>query len=506
MRRKTLFSVFLVLVLLSVVTISVIITSKQLKESDADNADSGAQPQVTQTEQQGKTSQSQGGEEDRAYESVRYESLFDNSKLHKFKIVMTQEEWDGLSNDMIEYSSVDRSMRTGNYRKADVYYSDGVSEVKIEEVGIRTKGNTSRVLPEDQGGMHRFHFKLKFDATFDMSEDTEEYTARDKRNFAELSELNFKVNFGADSTNIREIFSYSLINSFDVMTSKASMATLTFVIDGVEHDYGIVTFVEPIDKKFLTKRFGKEYNDGNLYKCLWQNYGPALLMPLDQEIALGSKDWTTNYRPTYDLKTNEDKQNYSDLLDFIDNINKLQGEEFKQYIESNFEVDRFIRSQALDVLLGNVDGYRSMGNNYYLYFNENGKAEWLPYDYDNILGGGWDGSPVWNVEGIATADIYKWNNLNAYMYDPNSKHPLVDKILEIDEYRETYDNYLKTLIDPDNNLFSYTRFITLYNQLYNIYGEYVNNEMHEGDTWSLSNEEWYFSTKIDSVSRQLGIQ
>jgi hypothetical protein len=147
-----------------------------------------------------------------------------------------------------------------------------------------------------------------------------------------------------------------------------------------------------------------------------------------------------------------------------------------------------------------------MGNNYYLYFNENGIIEWIPFDYEHVLAAGWDGAPYWSYEGIATADIYKWNNLNAKMYNEKATHPLIDKILQIDEYKEKYEEYLRTLTDPENDYFTYERFMDLYDELYGLYGSSVDNEMQEGNVWELSNEDWYFNTKTESVNQQLSIQ
>jgi spore coat protein CotH len=435
---------------------------------------------------------------------IDYADLFDNSKVHHFKIVMSKEEYDGLANDMLDYQGTDGSMRTGNYRKADLYYSDDNGEIFVDEVGIRTKGNMSRILPVDEAGLHRFHFKIKFDETFDIQEGSAEYEVRNNRSFGGVSELNFKINDGTDPTNIREIFAYDLINDFGVTAPKASMATLTFVIDGVEHNFGVVRYIESVDKNFLAERFGKKMNDGNLYKCLWQNYGPASLMPLKREAEIGVKDWTLNYRPTYDLKTNKEEKNYQDLKDFITSLNTLEADELKTYLDKSFSVDRFLKAQALDVVLGEIDGYWSMGNNYYLYFNEDGITEWIPFDYEHVLAAGWDSDPYWSYEGIATSDIYQWNNLNAQMYDKNSTHPLMDKLLQIDTYKSKYEEYLRALIDPANNYFTYTRFMDLYNQLYQLYGSSVDNEMKEGNVWSLGNEQWYFNTKTDSVAKQLG--
>ena len=134
--------------------------------------------------------------------------------------------------------------------------------------------------------------------------------------------------------------------------------------------------------------------------------------------------------------------NTSDLAAFIDNINSLSGEEFAAYIKETFEVDRFLRYLAMNVLLGNMDSYRGMGNNYYLYFNNLGKIDFIPYDYDSSLGGGWSGNPVWTHEGVATADIYVWHNLASDFLEQKTSRPLSDRILAIDEYRKQYEYYL----------------------------------------------------------------
>lgn len=502
MGKKLLLGLLLVVLVGSIFVMNYIVLSGQKEEEEAGSKE--VQQDGTDRQADKEQTEAAAVQEDTAYRNISYDTLFDNSKRHQFKIVISQEEWDGLSEDLMEMQAIDNYMRTSNYRKADLYYIDENGEVMITEVGLRTKGNTSRVFPQDAEGFHRFNFKIKFNETFELLQGTEAYDSRNQREFAGMKELNFKVNIGTDSTNIRELFSYDLIQDFGVTASKASMATLTIVIGGVEHDYGIVKFIEPVDKEFLAKRFGKDNNDGNLYKCLWQNYGPAALMPLARQAAVGIKDSSKNYRPTYDLKTNKKEANVEDIKDFIINLNNLEGDEFKSYIDTHFSVDRFLRSQALDMLLGNIDGYRSMGNNYYLYFNEDGIIEWIPYDYDNILGAGWDGDPNWSYEGIATADIYEWRNLNAIMADPDITHPLFDRIIAIEEYRQKYKDYLAELIDPANRYFSYDRFMVLYDRMYALYGSEVDNEAGEGNVWESGNEKWYFDTKTLSVSGQLG--
>ncbi|MDF2819747.1 MAG: hypothetical protein K0R15_188 [Clostridiales bacterium] len=432
-----------------------------------------------------------------------FEHLFDHNNFREFKIVISQEEWDGMSQDMEDYFRIDQSMRVGTYRKADIYYTDNYGESVIKDVGIHTKGNTTRVVPETNGKINRFNFKLKFDETFSEIEGTDTYINLNNREFADLSELNFKFNNGSDQSLIHEIFAYDLFNSAGVNTVKASLATVIVVIDGKEYDYGVYTIIEPIDKKFLKKRYGKDRDEGNLYKCLWQNYGPASLERIRDKSAVGIKNWKYNYRPAYDLKTNKNKADHQVLYDFIDNINLLEGDLFKDYIEENFDVDMFLRYLAMGILVGGPDDYRAMGNNYYLYFNNDGKIALLPYDYDNSFGAGWGGEPATNYVGLLNADIYKYISIDSVLSKGKVRKPLVDKILEIDAYREKYEDYLEILVDSSNNYFTYSKFEETFNRLNRVYGEHTSNYFNTSLKMKLSTENQYFKKKIASVTSQL---
>ncbi|HPK62937.1 MAG TPA: CotH kinase family protein, partial [Spirochaetota bacterium] len=186
---------------------------------------------------------------------------------------------------------------------------------------------------------------------------------------------------------------------------------------------------------------------------------------------------------------------------FSQNITNLSGSALKTYLDANFEVDRFLRWIAANMLLGMPDDYWSMGNNYYLYFNNAGKIEFLPYDYDHGLGGGWDGGVGYDK--IMNANIYNW-----FYNAPGSgynERPLM-KVLSIPEYKTAYTNYLKALIDPATGIFSYADFKNKYNQMYALYSPYLDNDINEGESMSLSESpvENYFATKIASVANQVG--
>lgn len=190
--------------------------------------------------------------------------------------------------------------------------------------------------------------------------------------------------------------------------------------------------VEHVDDEFVQKRFGNRH--GNLYKCLY----PADLVYLGADPEVYKK--FHGDRQPYDLKTNQDKNDYSDLAHFIDVINNTPARQFRTELEKVFNVDNFLKWLAVNVLVGGWDDYWYLKNNYYLYHNTaTDKFEFIPYDYDNTYGIDWVGGD-W-----ATRNIYRWGNTQ-------EKRPLVTRILELPEYRYRYTLYLETLM---NNEFSF---------------------------------------------------
>ncbi len=400
-----------------------------------------------------------------------FDNFFDHSVIHEIEIQISDSEWKGLLTDMAI------NKRTGNYREAKFIYRGSAGNEVIEKVGFRTRGNTTRVSPEYSGKYRRAHFKINFD-----------------KKFMGLSKLNLKWNFNKDPSQIRELYSYHLMNEAGVFAPKTGSTKLYIKIGNKPRiDWGVYTIIEPVDKSFLTRRFGKDENDGNLYKCLWQSAGSATLYG-DISKMIGVKDWENRYRPSYDRKTNEEDTDYDDLANFALNISKLKDEDYKSYMEEHFEIDRFLRYQAMGMLLGMPDDYWAMGNNYYLYFNNiTNKIDFIPYDYDHGLGGGWEGMKGYKA--IQQADIYKW-------IGSRTKKPLL-KLLDYPEYKIIYEGYLKEFT-KDGGIFSYESFKANYDQQYKLYSPLLHNDMHKGEKMEIKDYiPEYFSNKLESINNQL---
>jgi len=461
-------------------------------------------------------------------EDFQYEALFKHGLLHDIEIVITQNEWNNIILDMNDY------IKTGRYRKATFIYKGPMGREIIENVGFRVKGNITRVIPQDENNqLHRAHFKIKFNETFDLQENTPEYECQKSRRFASLTSLVFRLNIALpdywDNTQIRELYCYDVINQINVHTSRTGSSKLNIIIGDKKHYFGIYTLLEPINKSFLTRRYGKSQNDGNLYKCILGDSGPASLEPVDgidgplnatvvftENRIIGIKDWKTKYRPTYDLKTNENVADHSKLLEFIHQLNTLDVNDLSEnglkfYLDTHFEIDSFLRYMAMNILLGKWDGYWTTGNNYYLYFQPSGKIEFIPCDFDSAL----DGLKLFY---LPSQGIYEWSNhvnelisvlAKVPLSDLNSvkkyHSPLVEKVFQIQAYRVIYENWIKAFVLTEDPVFSLEKFENKFNMLHALYLPSLDNDINEGEKMEI-NEQMrnYFDLRTESIIQELG--
>ncbi len=426
------------------------------------------------------------------YRDISYEDFFntDELKLREIEVTVSQSEWDRLIRILNDNIDSDK------YVKANMLYrhspgNDGIVDT-LSDVGFRIRGNTTRRIPYKNGKYRRAHFKLKFDKCFDEQEGSPEYTERKSRTFADIEALNLKwgrEGGESDVSQIREIYQYDMLQKAGVYVPKTTSCHLILNVGDDVIDYGVYTAIEPIDDTFIKHRLGND--TGDLYKCLWKQMGPATLT---KNSTSGSKIGVSNaesgYEPSYDLKFGD--ANHVKFRDFVKKINELSGTALKTYLDENFDVDRFLRFTAMNVILGMPDDYWGMGNNYYLYFPEKGKILFLPYDYDHGLSGGWH---PFNTE---NADIFRWCDMTG-----NSNKPLM-KVLQIAEYKELYKNYLSTFALGQSALFDYSDYNTNYFQvLRTLYSPYLENDTGEGECFEHYGEETYFSKKKMSISSQL---
>jgi spore coat protein H len=261
-------------------------------------------------------------------------------------------------------------------------------------VGVRLRGNTSR-------GHDKKGFKIDF----------REYGGS---KFKGYKKFNLKPDVN-DPTMIRELLTLKYYREMNVPAARTHHVRLY-----MNDEYmGIYLNVEQIDDEFLNQRHGHE--EGFLYKC---SFGANLL---DNE--------QIDNLALYESELNEENDTRAELHHFVDVLNNTPKAQFAEKIKEVFDVEGYLRQLAVESLLGHWDGYSFNMNNYYLFYNgETGLMEFFPYDADNTWGIDWGSGNDWAKK-----------NLN-YWYKNFDTRPLTARILEVESYRDRYNENLVELI------------------------------------------------------------
>ena len=323
--------------------------------------------------------------------------VFLDNQLYRINITTDQSSFDYLINSTSSDLLFDSSMEFITTNQV----------FQINNVGIRLRGNTSLTAPKKS-------FKLDFNSFVPG------------RKFLGLEKLNLNANHN-DPSLFRAAISWYIFRQMEIPSTRTSFADLY-----INNNFmGVYVVTEHIDDEFIKKNYEKDH--GNLYKCLW----PAPLHYLGDDPE--SYKYESNGRRAYDLKTNKFDDDYSDLAHFISVLNSTSNDDFVCEIESVFNVADYLKILALDVLIGNWDGYSGNKNNYYLYHDPlTDLFNYIPYDLDNTWGITW-GNYNWENE-----NPYNWAS---YMSFGNEYRPLYDRLLAVQEYRNLFTYYLINIID-----------------------------------------------------------
>ncbi len=318
-------------------------------------------------------------------DDITYEDIFVKDNVIDINIEIR----DADLQDMYDYAINEE------YHSADIT----IDGVKIENAGIRTKGNMtlSSVANSDSD---RYSFRIKFD----------KYVKN--QTYLGLDELCLN-NCYSDASYMREYLHYEILEQLGMNVPKRSYCNI--YING--ELFGFYLAVEGLDDTFLEREFGENYEDGNFYKM---DMGSTLEYKEDE-----------NY--TYvDHKVGDDKE-LNEFKSFIKKLNEITDGE-KGDTESFLDVESALKYIASNTVLCNYDSYNGNNHhNFYLYQNEAGVFTVVPWDF-NMSFGGFNGNN--STVGIDTPFIS--GSLETL--------PLIGKLLSIEEYKEQYYGYIKEIV------------------------------------------------------------
>jgi hypothetical protein len=271
----------------------------------------------------------------------------------------------------------------------------------VDSIGFRLRGNTSRESA-----------KKSFKVSFNTFVHGREFHGLDKLN------LNGEHN---DPSIIRSKLCFDFFKEIGQTASRANHVQL-YINNSY---YGLYISVEHVDDEFLAKNFTD--NSGNLWKCLY----PADLTYKGEDPLL-YKNLLSNGRPAYELSTNEETGDFKALARLIRVLNKTHGAALPDSLEHLLDVPGVLKYFAMNTLVGSWDDYRSLMNNYYLYYEPaSDRFTLIPYDYDNTFGIDWSGTD-WSL-----ADPYNFPKV------ADGKRPLAEQLLTYYPWRDLYTHFLQ---------------------------------------------------------------
>ena len=412
--------------------------------------------------------------------------LFNKDKVSEIDIMIDDKTWQDLLDNAIKEE----------YYNCDISINGEV----FSNVGIRAKGNSSLSMVANDSTTDRYSFKIDFG----------EYIKG--QSYYGLDKLALNNNI-SDATSMKEYLSYEMFSEMGIPTPGFAYSNIK--VNGKE--WGLYLAVEVMEESFIERYYGN--SEGNLYKPEGMELGGNMnfqardmeeMRPRNQPQGNNQNDFKKslekNLQDPKDVEVqqgnderrnipnnmagprmgmggnsgtnlvyiNDDISSYSGIFDNA--IFKTTGKKDKQTLvniiknlnddvdlEKYIDVDEVLRYFSVNTFLVNLDSYAgSMKHNYYIY-ERDGQIQILPWDL-NLSFAGHEMS-----EGNKAINFPIDNPVT----DTMENSPLISKLLEVDEYKEIYHEYLEKLVLEYINSDRYEASISKVNSLI---GDYIKND------------------------------
>ena len=375
-----------------------------------------------------------------------YDELFDLNSEVDISIDISKEQISNMQKDFEFYWA--KHTRSSVYRICDsVTFTINGKKYVIDDVGIRMKGTTSRCnFFDDVIGIYnlvnlRICFNCTFDDTGDYGLETrvwntkEEKQKRKNRTFATMKTMELKWNITADNTYVRTIYMQEIFKNYGVPAQKCNLSTLS--MGGCQ--LGLYRFFEPVDENFIHRYFPEQDWGGDLYKVRCTERSPATYS-LGNDYAVASKKRRVTCN--FDLKTNTDTSRHESIKRLLEVINSPDAD--KEDFENVADMDELALMTAINFAMGNQDDMRNNYNNHYVYFRKSdGKAVFIPYDNEIVLGDVY----VWSQSESALTEDSPYMEFNA-RFNSSQENPMIRQIvIKGGYYTDVYTAYLREIAE-----------------------------------------------------------
>ena len=374
-----------------------------------------------------------------------YVAALDKTQILDIQIVAGEADWAG----MLESATAEE------YIPATVI----INGVKVENVGIRPKGNSSLSQVARDSTTNRYSFKIEFD----------QYVTGQAWLGLDKIVVN---NMQGDSTYMKEYLSYDIMAYVGVEAPLYAFSSISvngeawgfyLAVEALEDSYAKRVYGNDHGKLYKPESMGARGNgqmeafignmqDGNAADSEQQGDKDTAAAPERRQGGVGERGGMGGFGggsggATLQY-TDDEFSSYSVIFDgavfdISDNdrrslISALEKLNAGVDLENVVDVEATLKYFAAHTVIVNLDSYIStMCHNYYLY-EKDGQLTMLPWDFNLAFGGFQSGnaSSVVNfpmdtpVSGVTLAD-----------------RPILAKLLEVPAYMELYHGYLQEIVD-----------------------------------------------------------
>lgn len=324
------------------------------------------------------------------------QDFYDINTINTIEITFHESNWDFLLDSLVANGQEERLLGTVS-----------INGQFFDSVGVRYKGNSSYSANRIKNPLN-----IKLD-----------YVLNDQlfENYGTIK----LANVYKDPSFVRETLSYEIAKKY-FPASQSNYARV--FINGTY--LGLYTSNQDVDKFFMRSHFASDEN-------------PRFKGEIASGLPPGQMGGVWEYFGTdsssyYNLYTLESDNGWLHLINFLDTLNNNSS-----YVDRVLNIDRHLWFLAFQNLLVNLDGPINNPQNYYIYKNDAGRFNPIPWDLNESFGAF---SMLQSSGPLSTIQLQQ---LSPFVNLTVSDYPIINKILSNATYRKMYVAHMKTMIEEN---------------------------------------------------------
>lgn len=322
------------------------------------------------------------------------QDLYDPEQISEIEISFYDDNWDAILDSYMSADSDERIL-------ADVT----INGVEFDSVGVRYKGNSSYRANQVKNPLN---IKLNY------------VKDQDYQGYYTLKLSNgFK-----DPSFVREVLALEIARKY-MPAARAGYANITINGDLI----GLYTNVQSINDVFTLEHYYSE--DRPFFEGAGDGPTPSGCSYNNWEY-MGT-DSTQCYPYYYESKSGD---NYGTLIDFLDVFNNDPNA-----MEDSYNVDRHLWSMAYDIALVNLDAPISMPHNFYLYYDDTERYNYIKWDLNECFG-------VFQRLGNSQLSLTGMQQLDPYTSN-TPDNPILYKVWQNERWKKMYMAHMRTLMEEN---------------------------------------------------------